>query len=188
MERLVEGLEKREEKPFSADDLNRTRHRGYEMLLGRKAFGAASAAESCARILHGMPEGLTAPAPATRRGRLLALAQRCLQKEPRDRYASGVELLAALSAAATGKRSQERQALARAESGKLPGRRRTTALRGCGRLAVLRTTYSIRSDHRARLLARGQPKQATQPGNAGALCAHQAHDQDQRAPQRCAPG
>jgi pimeloyl-ACP methyl ester carboxylesterase len=97
----------------------------YEMLMGRRPFGAGSAPETYARILSSAPEGLKRVSDATVRGRLLQVAVRCLEKEPRARFATGSELLGALDAAISGKRESKRPPRGR-ESTKPPSRRRTT--------------------------------------------------------------
>ncbi len=101
----------------------------YEMLLGRRPFGAGGAAETYARILHAEPDGLKVGSDATVRGRLLAIVRRCLSKDPRERYASGAELCAAV-VDVEGKRSSERRssapAIAAAPGQKPLKSRRTT--------------------------------------------------------------
>jgi len=97
----------------------------YEMLTGRRPFGAGSAAETYARILSSPPPGAKRSSDSTVRGRLLQLALRCLEKEPRARFASGTELVAALTEAESGKRETKRPARTR-ESTSPPGRRRAT--------------------------------------------------------------
>lgn len=99
----------------------------YEMLMGRRPFGAGSAAETYARILSSAPHGVKHVSDTTVRGRLLQVAIRCLEKEPRARFASGSELLGALAEAEGGKRERDSKRPARTrESTKPPGRRRTT--------------------------------------------------------------
>jgi pimeloyl-ACP methyl ester carboxylesterase len=97
----------------------------YEMLTGRRPFGAGSAAETYARILSSAPPGPKRASDSTVRGRLLQLAMRCLEKEPRARFASGSELVAALTEAESGKRESKRPPRTR-ESTQPPGRRRAT--------------------------------------------------------------
>lgn len=97
----------------------------YEMLIGKRPFGAGSAAETYAQILSSEPERSKRATESTVRGRLLQVALRCLEKEPRARYASGAELVAALDAAVSGKRETKRPARPR-ESTQPPSRRRTT--------------------------------------------------------------
>jgi pimeloyl-ACP methyl ester carboxylesterase len=98
----------------------------YEMLCGKRAFGATSAAEAYARILHFTPESVERAKASTLRGRLLQVARRCLHKEPSERFASGAELVAALAAAQQSKRAAEsRSAAVRASQVKSVGRRTT---------------------------------------------------------------
>ncbi|HKU37091.1 MAG TPA: alpha/beta fold hydrolase, partial [Polyangiales bacterium] len=94
----------------------------YEMLTGKRAFGSGSAAETYARILSSVPAVPKRTSDATLRGRLMQLALRCLSKDARDRYASGGELVDALSAAESGKRAS----LAPSESTRPPSRKRVT--------------------------------------------------------------
>ena len=69
----------------------------YEMLNGRRPFRGATNVETMAAILQATPE------PLSGRGRgishdLVETVNRCLQKSPADRFASGLELLQALTA------------------------------------------------------------------------------------------
>jgi len=99
----------------------------FEMLIGRRPFGAGSAAETYARILSSEPHGAKRASDTTLRGRLLQVAMRCLAKEPRARFNSGTELVAALAEAEGGKRERESKRPSRSrESTKPPGGRRTT--------------------------------------------------------------
>jgi serine/threonine protein kinase len=100
----------------------------YEMLFGRKAFAATTAAESYTRILNAQPDGLARPSATTARGRLLSIAKRCLHKDPLERFPSGLELAVALADAEHKKRSAAagRSSAAPTESIKLPNRRRLT--------------------------------------------------------------
>lgn len=107
----------------------------YEMLTGRRPFGAGSAAETYARILSSAPPGAKRASDSTVRGRLLQLAMRCLKKEPRARFASGNELVVALTEAENGKRENKRPARTR-ESTQPPGRRRTTYYANAGGVHV----------------------------------------------------
>jgi serine/threonine-protein kinase len=56
----------------------------YEMLVGRQAFQADTAAESLAAVLMRSPE--LSALPATVPPRLRALVQRCLEKDPKRRW------------------------------------------------------------------------------------------------------
>jgi pimeloyl-ACP methyl ester carboxylesterase len=76
----------------------------YEMLTGRRPFGAGSAAEAYARILSSEPVAPKRMSAATPRGRLMSLALRCMAKDARERFASGAELVDALAEAEAGKR------------------------------------------------------------------------------------
>ncbi len=69
----------------------------YEMLNGRRPFRGATDVETMAAILQATPE------PLSGRGRavphdLVDVVNRCLQKSPADRFASGSELQQALTA------------------------------------------------------------------------------------------
>jgi serine/threonine protein kinase len=99
----------------------------YEMLMGKRPFGGGSAAETYARILSAAPAGSKRTSDSTVRGRLLNVALRCLEKDPRQRFASGAELVTALDAAESGKRDRESRKPSRPpESVKPPSRRRVT--------------------------------------------------------------
>ncbi len=63
----------------------------YEMLAGRRPFKGASPAETLASIIRDAPEPLAAAAPATPEP-LAWIVERCLAKEPRDRYESTEDL------------------------------------------------------------------------------------------------
>lgn len=65
----------------------------YEMLGGRRAFSGGSAISTLSAILKEHPS----PPPGPEG--LVQVAMRCLQKEPADRYASGMELRSALDQA-----------------------------------------------------------------------------------------
>jgi serine/threonine protein kinase/tetratricopeptide (TPR) repeat protein len=64
----------------------------HECVSGRKAFGGESDVEVTTCVLTGSPEKLAEEIPA-QVGHVIA---RCLQKDPRDRYASASEVLADL--------------------------------------------------------------------------------------------
>jgi pimeloyl-ACP methyl ester carboxylesterase len=100
----------------------------YEMLCGRRAFGATSAAEAYGRILHTEPEALKGAQQTSLRGRLLSVARRCLAKDPHARYASGAELVAALADAASKRAAADRGSMSTERGGgsRGLGRRRTT--------------------------------------------------------------
>jgi serine/threonine protein kinase/dienelactone hydrolase len=69
----------------------------YEMLTGRQAFSGETVSDVLARILEGEPE----PIQKLRRDvppEVAQLLTRCLEREPDARYASGAELLAAVTA------------------------------------------------------------------------------------------
>ncbi|HKP60310.1 MAG TPA: alpha/beta fold hydrolase [Polyangiales bacterium] len=77
----------------------------YELITGKRPFGAGSAAEAYARILSSEPAAPKRLSAATLRGRSLLLALRCMAKDPRDRFASGSELVDALAEVEAGKRA-----------------------------------------------------------------------------------
>jgi TolB-like protein/Flp pilus assembly protein TadD len=68
----------------------------YEMLAGRQAFAAASAAETLSAILREDPPALGRGAP----GGLARVVRRCLEKSPAERFASARDLAFALEAMA----------------------------------------------------------------------------------------
>jgi len=69
----------------------------YEMLTGRRAFHAKTKAETLASILRDQPQSIvsiSAQAPAP----LIWIVERCLAKEPKQRYASTHDLVRDLAA------------------------------------------------------------------------------------------
>ena len=63
----------------------------YEMATGRRAFARASAPETLAAIIREEPEPIAAAAPATPTP-LVWFVERCLAKDPEERYASTRDL------------------------------------------------------------------------------------------------
>jgi Tol biopolymer transport system component len=63
----------------------------YEMLTGRRAFERKSGAETLAAVIREEPEPIAALAPGTP-APLKWIVERCLSKEPRERYASTEDL------------------------------------------------------------------------------------------------
>ncbi len=63
----------------------------YEMLACRRPFKGSSPAETLASIIRDSPEPLAAAAPATPEP-LVWIVERCLAKDPRDRYESTEDL------------------------------------------------------------------------------------------------
>ncbi len=63
----------------------------YEAATGTRAFSGASAIDTLHRIIHGEPTPLSQRAPATP-GELQRVVQKCLQKDPEDRYQSMKEI------------------------------------------------------------------------------------------------
>ena len=79
----------------------------YEMLAGRRAFSAGSAAATLGAILHKNPEPLNAP-PA-----LEAIVRKCLAKSPDGRFQTATDLRQALEEASTrGSSGLKRRAIA----------------------------------------------------------------------------
>jgi len=68
----------------------------YEMLSGRRAFQGHTLVEAGYTILHGEPEPLPASTPMP----VAAVVRRCLEKDPRRRFQTVAELMAALREAA----------------------------------------------------------------------------------------
>ena len=64
----------------------------YEMVTGRRPFTGATGFELSAAILHQSPEALPSSVP----GPLRAIVQRCLEKNPGDRYQHAAEVHVAL--------------------------------------------------------------------------------------------
>ena len=67
----------------------------FELVTGTSAFAGGSVAEICTRILESPPPRLADAAPGKNTA-LERVIQRCLQKDPAQRYASVVELAQAL--------------------------------------------------------------------------------------------
>jgi serine/threonine protein kinase/tetratricopeptide (TPR) repeat protein len=74
----------------------------YEMATGRRPFKGASAFELSAIILREPPPPIDPPLPPV----LQSVVDKCLDKDPGQRYHSGGEVRAALEAAATASRSE----------------------------------------------------------------------------------
>ena len=70
----------------------------YEMLTGRRAFRGQTAVETMAAILREEPPALSGATAGVPDG-LTQIVSRCLRKDPGDRFATGRELTAALTAA-----------------------------------------------------------------------------------------
>ena len=69
----------------------------FEMLSGRRPFAGKSLGETINNIINSPPPSLAALNPNTN-GALQAIVLRCLQKSPKDRYASPEELITDLEA------------------------------------------------------------------------------------------
>ncbi len=69
----------------------------YEMLTGRRAFQGSSPLSTLAAVLHEQPKPLRTLCPGVAPD-LDRIVSRCLEKDPRNRYASAGELKAALEA------------------------------------------------------------------------------------------
>jgi serine/threonine protein kinase len=69
----------------------------YELVSGRLPFSGESVSEVCANVLDKRPQHLSAIAPDVP-PELATVVMRCLSYDPADRYASAVELAAALGA------------------------------------------------------------------------------------------
>jgi eukaryotic-like serine/threonine-protein kinase len=75
----------------------------YEMTAGRRPFRGATAYELSASILRERPADITQPVPAV----LQSVIDKCLSKDPGQRYQSAGELRAALETAGTASRTQK---------------------------------------------------------------------------------
>ena len=87
----------------------------YEMVSGRKPFEATTRARLIAAILQGEPAPLSRVQPQTP-AELDRLVRRCLAKDPRDRWPSCGELLAALGRAGQAPSRRRRAVVAAAVS------------------------------------------------------------------------
>ncbi len=89
----------------------------YEMLSGRRAFEGATSADTLSAILNHEPPEVATPGepfpPALGR-----IVQRCLEKDPDERFQSARDLAFALHALALGSRSGAEPAMARPRSRK----------------------------------------------------------------------
>lgn len=103
----------------------------YELLSGRRAFGAATTVESLGAILNQDPPELTSPAGVIPPG-LADIVRRCLEKLPERRFQSANDLAFALAAAP----AHAVQAASRAAS---------RAPRGGGRWAAAATLLALLS-------------------------------------------
>lgn len=74
----------------------------YEMAAGRRPFRGGTAYELSASILRESPPAISPPLPPV----LQSVIDKCLDKDPTQRYRSGGEVRAALEAAGTASRSQ----------------------------------------------------------------------------------
>src|SRR6202043_2027991 len=74
----------------------------YEMASGRRPFRGGTAYEMSASILREAPPAITPALPVV----LQSVIDKCLDKDPTQRYRSGGEVRAALEAAATASRSE----------------------------------------------------------------------------------
>jgi len=105
----------------------------YEMLSGRRAFSGDTAVDTLAAILHNEPEPLPAELPDPVRW----IVERCLAKEPHERYAATRDLardLKHLSQLPSSSRPTQLSGLAPSPSLR---RRRLTALLAAGAVALL---------------------------------------------------
>jgi serine/threonine protein kinase len=68
----------------------------YEVLTGTRAFAAATITESCAAILQGQPLSLAEARPDIPGG-FVKITERCLRKDPAQRFQNVAELAAALT-------------------------------------------------------------------------------------------
>jgi len=69
----------------------------YEMVAGRRTFDRPTSAQTLAAIIEDEPEPLAAAAPKTPEG-LVGIIERCLAKDPEDRYGSTRDLARDLAA------------------------------------------------------------------------------------------
>ncbi|MBL8743280.1 MAG: protein kinase, partial [Myxococcales bacterium] len=88
----------------------------YEMMTGRRPFEAATVSETCTRVLSSDPVVPSALVPSIPSG-LEAVVLRCLRKEPAHRFASVVELAAALAAFGPDGSAEQAERVARVASG-----------------------------------------------------------------------
>ncbi len=130
----------------------------YEMLTSQRAFQRGSAVETMSSILTDEPSPMSQDIPAP----VVAIVSRCLEKDPRKRFASAREVLFALEelTARTDSRSQTFLLLHRAAS-TVRRRPRLAAL-----LVMLVMSLSLGSLYTA---ATTQPRQSPSPPGTDAL-------------------
>lgn len=87
----------------------------YEMALGRRPFRGATPFALSAAILHDAPPPLPASVPAA----LASVIERCLMKEPGERYQQAFEVQAALESGEAGATQERESGRARARAVKL---------------------------------------------------------------------
>ena len=107
----------------------------YEMAAGRRPFRGGTAYELSASILREAPPAISPMLPPV----LQSVIDKCLDKDPTQRYRSGGEVRAALEAAATASRSQRIpvEALALHEEEQRAARMRRRLWYGVGVFAVV---------------------------------------------------
>lgn len=108
----------------------------YEMLAGRRPFAGDSIAETLAAIVRDEPaplEDLAPDIPAD----LAAIVQRCLAKDPAERYGDAAELAAVLAAVAAGESVPVRRFPPKPRAGLWLSRRRLVPAAGVALTAAL---------------------------------------------------
>ena len=104
----------------------------YEMVAGRRTFDRPTSAQTLAAIIEDEPEPLAAAAPKTPEG-LVGIVERCLAKDPEDRYGSTRDLARDLAAL------RDRSSGVSPAGAALPGSRR----RRISRAAVVASALAI---------------------------------------------
>ena len=132
----------------------------YELLTGTRAFAAATITESCAAILQGQPRPLAEARPDIPGG-FVKITERCLRKDPAQRFQNVAELAAALT------RYAPTRARASAE-------RATEALRRAGTIdesaLSLATVFSSKPPPNESLTpASSKPTSSLRPGRVASI-------------------
>jgi len=114
----------------------------YELASGKKAFHRATAVDTLAAILHEEPEPLATASPQTPVPLRWAV-ERCLAKDPAERYASTRDLARDLAALRSHVSTPEGAALSAGAAGETAARKRRLWLGGAVAVAILAAILAL---------------------------------------------